>query len=240
MRGKKVQNDKIGLRIRNRRLQKYKVLLVAREDEFSALDKDQIEVEGVYDGEGRFIVGSRDRNVEGRCNRSGFLLDSRGNVIRNTTIKKRLRRRKQVAMKLRWVGRRVYKNKQERQGSPLNSRSLQFKENVRLRSRSPGSANADEDDDISDVDPKQFYAHYKYESTEITLKAEKDRDRLSRMLEISKQMRKYDLKKIKKQEIEDLNLNIGNLKGEWNRLKRSLHDKSKFVEKIQKRHKEEV
>ena len=60
------------------------------------------------------------------------------------------------------------------------------------------------------------------------------------MHKISKALRKYDLKKIKKQEIEDLNLTIGNLKSEWTRLKRSLHEKSKFVEKIQKRHKEEV
>ena len=75
-----------------------------RDDEFTAIDKDKNEDEGVYDSEGRFIVDWRDRNAEGNCNRAGFLVDSKGTVLRNIKIKKRLKRRKQVVQKLRWIG----------------------------------------------------------------------------------------------------------------------------------------
>ena len=66
-----------------------------------------------------------------------------------------------------------------------------------------------------EIDTEKMYDHYMEESKGITVKAESERDRLSRLLEMTKQIRTYDLKRIRNQELEELNLNLTGLKTDW-------------------------
>lgn len=63
---------------------------------------------------------------------------------------------------------------------------------------------------------------------------------MSRLIEIGKMLRKYDLKTIRTQELEQLTLTLHNLKTDWSELKASMQEKVKFVQEVQTRHKKEV
>jgi tRNA(Phe) wybutosine-synthesizing methylase Tyw3 len=73
-----------------------------------------------------------------------------------------------------------------------------------------------------EIDTEKMYDHYMEESKGITVKAEGERDRLSRLLDMTKQIRTYDLKRIRNQELEELNLNLTGLKTDWSGIKSSL------------------
>ena len=90
------------------------------------------------------------------------------------------------------------------------------------------------------VDTDKVYEYYMEQSKGITKKAEHDRGMLSKLLDMVKQIRQYDLKRIRTQELENVNMNLTGLKKDWSTIKSSLHDKTKFVEDIQRRHHEEV
>ena len=51
---------------------------VPREDEFYRIDQHGNRENGQYDTEGQFMVDINDRDVHGRCDRAGFLLDAQG------------------------------------------------------------------------------------------------------------------------------------------------------------------
>lgn len=86
----------------------------------------------------------------------------------------------------------------------------------------------------------KMYDYYMDKSKGITKKAENDRGMLSKLLDLVKKIRLYDLKRIRNKELEELNLNLTGLKTDWSGVKSSLQDKVKFVEDIQKRHGEEI
>ena len=90
------------------------------------------------------------------------------------------------------------------------------------------------------VDTNKMYDYYMDQSKGITKKAETDRGMLAKLLDMVKQIRQFDLKRIRNKEIEELNLNITGLKTDWSDVKASLQDKVTFVEGIQRRHGEEV
>jgi len=73
-----------------------------------------------------------------------------------------------------------------------------------------------------EIDTDKMYDHYMEESKGITVKAEGERDRLARLLDMTKQIRTYDLKRIRNQELEELNLNLTGLKTDWSGIKSSL------------------
>ena len=85
-----------------------------------------------------------------------------------------------------------------------------------------------------------MYDYYLDQSKGITRKAENDRGKLARLLDLVKQIRLYDLKRIRNKELEDTNLNLVGLKKNWTGVKASLQTKVKFVEDIQRRHREEI
>ena len=65
----------------------------AREDEFWCYDSNRIRVKGRYDIDGQFIVAMADRDVRGRCDVAGYLLDVQGQRMRNEEIANRMHQR---------------------------------------------------------------------------------------------------------------------------------------------------
>ena len=63
----------------------------AQPDEFYRIDADGNKVKGHYTDDGYFIVVVEDRNVPGRCDRDGFMLDSRKVRIMDDVIRDRRR-----------------------------------------------------------------------------------------------------------------------------------------------------
>ena len=67
-----------------------------------------------------------------------------------------------------------------------------------------------------------MYDYYMDKSKGITKKAENDRGMLSKLLDLVKKIRLYDLKRIRNKEIEELNINLTGLKTDWSGVKSSL------------------
>ena len=115
----------------------------------------------------------------------------------------------------------------------------------RQRRRRKGSKNRSKSKERSlslekAVETERMYDYYLDQSKGITKKAENDRGKLTRLLDLVKQIRLYDLKRIRNKELEDTNLNLTGLKKNWTGVKASLQTKVKFVEDIQRRHREEI
>lgn len=70
-----------------------------------------------------------------------------------------------------------------------------------------------------------MYDYYLDQSKGITKKAENEREKLARLLDLVKQIRLYDLKRIRNKELEDTNLNLTSLKTNWTGVKASLQNK---------------
>lgn len=68
----------------------------------------------------------------------------------------------------------------------------------------------------------KMYDYYMDKSKGITKKAENDRGMLSKLLDLVKKIRLYDLKRIRNKELEELNLNLTGLKTDWSGVKSSL------------------
>ena len=63
------------------------------EDEFYRYDSDGKRVNGHYDAEGFFIVDINDRDVAGRCNSAGFMLDEQGRHVQDFMMGERISKR---------------------------------------------------------------------------------------------------------------------------------------------------
>ena len=75
--------------------------------------------------------------------------------------------------------------------------------------RGKGSKDRGQKDSLEDhVDPSQMYEYFREQTAGQSKKAEGDRAKINRILEINKLMRQYDLKKIKEQEVEDITTNV--------------------------------
>ena len=70
-----------------------------QEDEFYAYDFEGTRVNGRFDGNGLFLVDPEERNVEGRCDSEGYLLDQYGNRVYSYQIKERLGKRRAYRQK---------------------------------------------------------------------------------------------------------------------------------------------
>ena len=90
------------------------------------------------------------------------------------------------------------------------------------------------------VDPSQMYSYFMDQSVAQSKKAEGQRGQLNKVLEMNKQMREYDLKSIKRQELEDMNMNIQKLKDNWADLKGFLKKQVDVLEDVKERHEEDV
>ena len=63
------------------------------EDEFYRIDHNRNRVRGRYDIDGQFIVVMADRDVRGRCDPAGYMLDLQGQRIRDEEMADRMRQR---------------------------------------------------------------------------------------------------------------------------------------------------
>lgn len=70
--------------------------------------------------------------------------------------------------------------------------------------------------------------------------SEQLRDRQSRLMHLNDEIRKYDLRVMKTTEMDRVRGELGELKGSWNLIRLSLEDKLKFIEKLHRKHHEEV
>lgn len=68
-------SEEIKDRLKRRRMKHVKGSLRPKEDEFYAMDRDGIKVNGRYDGEGWFLVDMAQRG-NNRCDREGYLVDA--------------------------------------------------------------------------------------------------------------------------------------------------------------------
>lgn len=64
---------------------------MAMDDEFYRYDHNRVRVKGRYDIEGQFIVVMADRDVRGRCDVAGYMLDMQGQRIRDEEMADRMR-----------------------------------------------------------------------------------------------------------------------------------------------------
>lgn len=90
------------------------------------------------------------------------------------------------------------------------------------------------------VDPAQMYDYFKEQSVGISKKAEGDRAQLNKVLDINKQMRQYDLKRIKQQEMEDMDVNLTKLKDNWAELRTFIQAKVQVIGDVKDRHEDDV
>lgn len=101
-RRRRIVNEEMKEKVYERRLKRYKVLCVAREDESMAQDWQGKRVSGHYDNSGRFIVDLEERSAHNRCNKDGYLLDAFKNVMVNLKMKLRFKMRNKCKSKLKW------------------------------------------------------------------------------------------------------------------------------------------
>ena len=94
------------------------------------------------------------------------------------------------------------------------------------------------EDDITDQ--KQLLDHFRRKQEENTKTAEQDRSRTTRLIEIGKLLRQYDLNNIRTAELEQITLALHNLKTDWTQIKASQQEKMKYVQDVQTRHKKEI
>lgn len=167
-------------------------------DEFYAYDARGEKLPGKYNDKGEFIVEMSHRNP-GRSDKDGYLIDASGKKVVSIKLRDRIKKR-------------VLQNKNMRDGGQTS------RERRNKRSMSRGSLE-------EDVDPSQMYDYFRLQSVTLSKKAEGERAQIKKILEINKKMRQYDLKKIKDQEIEDINVSVQNLKTNWGSLRSFLQAK---------------
>ena len=101
-RNRRIVNEEMKEKVYARRLKRYKVMCVPREDETFAQDWQGKRVNGHYDHAGRFIVDLAERQAHKRCDKDGFLLDAFKNVMVNLKMKLRFKMRNKCKSKLKW------------------------------------------------------------------------------------------------------------------------------------------
>ena len=183
-------------------------------DELYCYDESGVKIPGKYDASGSFIVAASYR-AQVKVDSNGFMLAANGKPMINSKIKDRIKKREM----------------QSRQGA--TSPSKNGRDARKKRSGSRGSLE-------EDVDPAKMYEYFQEQSASISKKAEGDRAQLKKTLEINKQMRQYDLKNIKTQELEDMKLGVQKLKDNWSDLRAFLQHKVQTLSDVKERHDTEV
>lgn len=173
-----------------------------------------VRVPGKFDANGNFLVAPSHRKSV-RVDAQGFLVGNDGRRTVDAKIKERIKKRE-------------LQNRNA--GASPNKRS---RERRQKRSASRGSLE-------EHVDPEQMYAYFQEQSVKMSKKAEGDRAQMHKMLEINKQIRQYDLKKIKDQEVEDMRNNIKSIKDDWAENKAFLQKQVMTLSEVKDRHDNEV
>ncbi len=85
-------------------------------------------------------------------------------------------------------------------------------------------------------DEDKLIQHYLRVEERKALRANRDRGKHSKIMELNELMRKFDFNNIREEELDNVNEDMLKLNLQWRDLQNSLEEKLKFCEKMHKKH----